>query len=300
MSQKLPPLNALVFFEAVAKHLSFTAAAQEICVTQGAVSQQIKKLEEFLGVQLFIRVHQGLLLTTPGTEYLPAVTEALDRIRIATAAFVSKVPRGVLSVNASPNFANKWLVPKFHRFYKRYPDIDLRISATPVRTEFGKEDIDIAIRCGRGPWPGVDSTQLTPERIHAVCSPELLKGDRPLTTLDNLIHYPLLRNADQNLWPQWLQAANLEPSRMQFGPMFNMLYMTIQAAINGQGVALASSTLVAEDIAAGRLVTPFMLQVPAPDAYWFVCPRSKALEPKVAAFKSWLFSEIEQEATYHN
>lgn len=299
MSHTLPPLNALVVFEAVANHLSFTAAALELRVTQGAVSQQIKKLEAFLGLQLFIRGNQGLVITAAGMAYLPAVTEALDRIRIATATCLSKIPRGVLSVNASPNFANRWLVPRFHLFYKQYPDIDLRISATPIRTEFGREDIDIAIRYGRGPWPGVDSTKLVQERVCAVCSPDLLTGDRPLTSLENLGHYPLLRNADQNLWPLWLQAAGLDPARMEFGPMFNMLYMTIQAAINGQGVALASATLVSRDVKAGRLVVPFDLGVAPPDAYWFVCPKVKSLDPKVVAFKQWLFSEIEAESTEH-
>ncbi|SCY48152.1 transcriptional regulator GcvA [Desulfoluna spongiiphila] len=293
MTQNLPPLNALVVFETVAKHLSFTTAAGELCITQGAVSQQIRKLEDFLELPLFRRGHQSLSLTQAGADYLPSVTEALDKIRISTASLSRKDARGVLSVNVSPSFANQWLLSRFHLFCREYPDIDLKINATPIRTEFGKEDVDVAIRYGAGPWPGVHCTKLSHGRVYAVCSPELLEGPHGLTTIRNLKHHLLLRNSELCLWPMWLESVGMNLAEMRQGPTFNLLYMAIQAAANGQGVALGSTLQIYDHIEAGTLVVPFKVGVISPVSYWFLTPEIKVRDAKVLAFKSWITAELQ-------
>ncbi|WP_300668756.1 transcriptional regulator GcvA [Desulfoluna sp.] len=298
MTQTLPPLNALVVFETVAKYLSFTTAARELCITQGAVSQQIKKLEDFLGHALFLRGHPSLSLTHAGADYLPSVIEALDKIRISTAALSRKDAKGSLSVNVSPSFANQWLLSRFHLFCQKYPDIDLKINATPIRTEFGKEDVDVAIRYGAGPWPGIHCDRLSHGRVYAVCSPELLDGPHPLTTIRNLKHHLLLRNSELCLWPMWLETVGMNLAEMRQGPTFNLLYMVLQAAANGQGVALGSTVQIFDQVNTGKLVAPFKVGVISPFAYWFLTPEIKAEAPAVLAFKNWITAELQDQAHF--
>src|SRR5215208_1451836 len=174
MLRRLPALNALKAFEAAARHERFTRAAEELCVTQGAVSHQVKALEEELGVKLFNREHQRLVITEAGREYLAVIRDALDRISIGTERLVQRQSSGALTISTSPDFAAKWLVHRLGRFAEAYPDIDLRVSATMHHVDFTREDVDLAVRHGDGSWAGLDATRLCTEQLLAVCSPKLL------------------------------------------------------------------------------------------------------------------------------
>ena len=176
MLRRLPPLNALKAFEAAARSESFTRAAEELCVTQGAVSHQVKALEVALGTKLFHRERQRLVITEAGRDYLAVVRDAFDRIAVGTDRLVRRQASGALTVSTSPDFAAKWLVNRLGRFAEAHPDIDLRVSATMHHVDFAREEVDLAVRHGDGQWPGLDVARLCTERLFPVCSPRLLAG----------------------------------------------------------------------------------------------------------------------------
>src|SRR5713226_7766949 len=175
MPRRLPPLNALKAFEAAARHESFTRAAEELCVTQGAVSHQVKALEAELGLRLFNRERQRLVITDAGRSYLEVVRDAFDRLAAGTNRLVQLQKTGVLTVTTSPNFATKWLVHRLGKFVEAHPDIDLRVSASLQHIDFAREDIDLAIRHGDGQWPGMSVTRLCAEELFPVCSPKFVR-----------------------------------------------------------------------------------------------------------------------------
>ncbi len=294
MTRQIPPLNALRAFEAVARHLSFTGAADELGVTQGAVSQQVKKLEAHLGLLMFRRVHQGLLLTDAGQTYLPVVRDAFDGLALGTRNLQSRERGGVLTVSVSAGFATKWLVPRSHRFYERHPEIDLRISTSQEHINFARGDVDLAVRHGDGIWPGLDAVCLMAENVFPVCSPALIEEPGGLKAPADLRHHTLLRSWRPDYWPRWFAAAGaagaVDTTR---GPAFNDHSNAVQAAIDGQGVALGRTALVGDDLLAGRLIRPFEPIVPADIAYWIVCPMGTAGRPKIVAFREWLLAEAE-------
>jgi LysR family transcriptional regulator, glycine cleavage system transcriptional activator len=200
MSRDLPPLNALKAFEASARRGSFTAAADELNVTQGAISRHVKNLEERLGVSLFERLPTGLALTETGQRYLPAVRDSFDRLASATAEIKRPQMSHVLTVSASPNFSSKWLVHRLGDFSKAHPDISLRVAAQSEHIDLSVSDVDVAIRHGEGDWPDVHVTKLVSELVYPVVSPVLLEGGAPLKTPDDLRHYTLLRDLSSNDW----------------------------------------------------------------------------------------------------
>src|SRR5436190_23269480 len=207
MLRRLPPLNALKAFEAAARSESFTRAAEELCVTQGAVSQQVKALEATLGLKLFARERQRLAITNAGRDYLVVVRDALDRIAVGTERLIQRQSSGVLTVSTSPDFAAKWLVHRLGRFAEAHPDIDLRISATMHHVDFAREDVDLAVRHGDGQWPGHDVIRLCAEQLFAVCSPKLLAGRPRLTIPADVLKFPLLHLDDRKAWSKWLAVA---------------------------------------------------------------------------------------------
>ncbi len=294
MPRQIPPLNALRAFEAVARHLSFTGAADELGVTQGAVSQQVKKLEAHLGLLMFRRVHQGLLLTDAGQTYLPVVRDAFDGLALGTRNLQSRERGGVLTVSVCAGFATKWLVPRSHRFYERHPEIDLRISTSQEHINFARGDVDLAVRHGDGNWSDLDAVCLMAENVFPVCSPALVEEPGGLNAPADLRHHTLLRSWRPDYWPRWFAAAGaagaVDTTR---GPAFNDHSNAVQAAIDGQGVALGRTALVGDDLLAGRLVRPFVPVVPADIAYWIVCPKGTAGRPKIVAFRDWLLAEAE-------
>ncbi|MSO93967.1 MAG: transcriptional regulator GcvA [Rhodospirillales bacterium] len=291
MARDLPPLNALKAFEAAARQLSFTRAAAELHVTQAAVSHQIKALEDRLGIPLFRRLNRNLLLTDAGQALLPAVSDALDRLAAAVARVRSRDVSGVLTVSTLDSFAGTWLVRKLGRFRDIQPEIDVRITTSDHQVDFAREDVDMAIRYGRGPWPGLYVERLMTEEVFPVCSPALLKKGPPLKEPADLRHYTLLHDDLKEDWRMWLAHAgvsDIDPTR---GHGFHRSNLVIQAAVAGAGVALGRSVLVADELASGQLVKPFALSLPAEFAYYLVCPFQSAERPKVRAFSDWLLAE---------
>jgi LysR family glycine cleavage system transcriptional activator len=294
MLRRLPPLNALKAFEAAARHESFTRAAEELCVTQGAVSHQVKALEAELGTKLFNRERQRLVITESGREYLTVLRDAFDRIAVGTERLVQRQSAGVLTVSTSPDFAAKWLVHRLGRFAEAHPSIDLRISATMHHVDFAREDVDIAVRHGDGNWAGLDVTRLTSEQLFAVCGPKLLTGHNRIRKPSGVLKFPLLHLDDRKDWSRWLEAAGVvaaDVPDVPVGPVLNRASMVIDAAVDGQGVALARTALAAWDLINGRLVRPFSLALRLSKTYWIVCPRATSMLPKIKACREWLLAE---------
>ena len=295
MARRLPPLNALKAFEAAARHASISRAAEELFVTQGAVSHQVKALEAELGLKLFNREHQRVVITEAGRNYLEVVRDAFDRISAGTERLLQRESSGVLTVSTSPNFASKWLVHRLARFAAAHPGIDLRISASLHHVDFAREDVDLAIRHGDGQATGLHVTRLRTEELIAVCSPKLLAGKNALRRPADLGRYPLLHINDRKDWKKWLDAAGVKTVDGSRGLILNQASMAIDAAVDGQGIALARSALAAWDLNCGRLVRPFALSMPVPYAYWIVCPNATASLPKIVTFRNWLLAEAKKE-----
>ena len=295
MLRRLPPLNALKAFEAAARHESFTRAAEELCVTQGAVSHQVKALEVELGLKLFNRERQRLVITEAGRDYLDVLRDAFDRIAVGTERLIQRQSSGVLTVSTSPDFAAKWLVNRLGRFAEAHPDIDLRISATLHHVDFTREDVDLAVRHGDGNWPGLDVARLSSEQLFAVCSPKLLAGRNRMTKPSDVLKFPLLHLDDRKAWSTWLDAAGVEGTELSHGPVLNRASMVIDAAVDGQGIALARTTLAAWDLINGRLVRPFSETLRLAKTYWIVCPKATSLLPKITTFRDWLLAEAAED-----
>ena len=292
MPRRLPPLNALKAFEAAARHGSFTRAGEELFVTQGAVSHQVKALEADLGMKLFNRERQRLVITAAGREYLAVVRDAFDRIAMGTERLAQRQTSGALTVSTSPDFAAKWLVHRLGRFAEAHPGIDLRISATMHHVDFAREDVDIAVRHGDGHWPGLHVTRLCTEHLFAICSPKL--ADQ-LRAPRDVLKFPLLHLDDSKAWSDWLDAADLAGAAAIQGPVLNRASMLIDAAVDGQGIALARTALAAGDLINKRLVRPFSIALPLSKSYWIVCPKVTANLPKLVAFRDWLLAEANED-----
>ena len=292
MLRRLPPLNALKAFEAAARHESFTRAAEELCVTQGAVSHQVKALEEQLGLKLFNRERQRLAITEAGRDYLAVVRDAFDRIALGTERLLQRQSSGVLTVSTSPDFAAKWLVNRLGGFAEAHPEIDLRVSAAMHHVDFAREEVDLAVRHGDGNWPGLDAIRLSAEELFPVCSPKLAEGRKGMKKPADVLKHPLLHLDDRKAWSSWLDAAGVSAAAaMSHGPVVNRASMVIDAAVDGQGVALAQTTLAAWDLINGRLVRPFDVSLRLSKTYWIVCPKAAAGVPKIETFRKWLLAE---------
>ncbi|MDP6788489.1 MAG: transcriptional regulator GcvA [Rhodospirillales bacterium] len=291
MAHRLPPLNALRVFEAAARHLSFTRAARELNVTQAAVSHQIKGLEAHLGLKLFRRLSRTLLLTDQGQAYFPPVRDALAALAQATKRLEAQDAGGTITVSTLTSFAANWLVPRLRRFRALCPDVDVHISTTDDVVDFGRDDVDMAIRYGGGVWRGLDAVRLMTEEVFPVCSPSLLEDGPPLRNPADLGRHTLLHDDMREDWQMWLLAAGADHLDATRGPGFQHSNLVVQAAVAGEGVALGRSVLVADDLAQGRLVKPFDTSLPAEYAYYVVCPKADAKRPKIAAFRQWLLNE---------
>ena len=291
MRRSLPSLNALRSFDAAARHQSFTRAAEELCVTQGAVSHQVKALEAALGVKLFSRERTGLVITSAGRDYLAVVRDAFDRIALGTEQLTERQRSGPLAVSTSPDFAAKWLVHRLGRFAAAHPEIELNVSATMHHVDFASEEVDLAIRHGAGNWPGLDAVNLCPEELFPVCSPALLRRHGGIRRPQDVLRFPLLHLNDRRDWSKWLEAAGTSGARPLPGPVLNHASMLIDAAIEGQGVALARTTLAATDLLNDRLARPFSVAIPLSNTFWIICPKATRNLPKLVAFREWLLAE---------
>ena len=291
MLPRLPSLNGLRAFECAARHMSFTRAAEELNVTQTAISHQIRRLEDELGVRLFMRLKDGLALTDEGNAYLPGIRSAFLELRYSTEKLLESSNNSVLTISTLVSVASKWLLPRLPSFREAHPDIDVRISASTEWVDFRKGGIDAAIRYGDGNWPGLRADWLMADEIFPVCSPPLLTGDKPLNTPADLAHHPLLQvsGVTANDWNDWLHAAGQPPLTAK-GPRltFDLAMMAVQAAIDGQGVCIGRSTYVDDDLRAGRLVAPFDLRLKSASGFYLVTPHDQAESKKIVAFRGWL------------
>ena len=294
MKRTLPPLNGLRAFEAAARHMSFTDAAEELSVTQAAISHQVRGLEQRLGLKLFVRRNRSLLLSEAGQAYLPAVRAAFDQLNEATEKLLQKDRGGHLTVTTTASFATKWLVPRLGGFQRSNPEIDVRISTGTGLIDFSREDVDIGIRYGRGHWSNLMAERLVGEDIMPVCAPALAKGSNALRKPADIKRFTLLHIAPfPDDWQVWLTAAGVKGVDATRGVTFDNSIVAYQAAIDGLGVALGRDPLVAPDIKAGRLVAPFDFKMPSDLAYYVVYPAEAIRRRKIKAFRDWLMTLAE-------
>lgn len=293
----LPPISALRAFEAAARLRSFTLAADELGLTQGAISHQVRGLENQLGFELFRREPRRISTTAKGEQLAQAVREGLGTVARAIVELTKTDAGPHLVVSTLAGFAVKWLFPRLIRFDEKHPRIELSIATTGQLADFSTGEADVAIRYGLGRYPGLHVEKILDEDMFPVCAPKLMRGAKALRKPADLAGVPLLHDDITKLeghtpgWRLWLSAAGVSGVDPAKGRRFGQSNMSIQAAIEGLGVALGRAPLVADDLAAGRLVRPFDLAVPSGYGYYFVCPPRALERPKVAAFRAWVLAE---------
>ena len=297
--RKLPSLNALRAFEASARHQRFTLAGEELNVTAGAVSHQVKALEDELGIVLFERLSNQLRLTPAGQRYLDAIGDAFDRIESGTRGLYVQADRRQLAISTSPNFAAKWLVPRLGGFTAQYPEMALRLDQSERHTNFIREQIDVAIRYGEGPWPGLSCTRLGDEFLLPVCAPSL----KAFRSLNDIAAGGLLHVNDRQAWAAWFaeQGAPAESLAVGGGIVFNQESAAVDAAVAGQGLALARSSLVAHALQQKELIVPLARDLrfrQGKQAYWLVYPQEGEMNGNVAAFTNWLLQSFEKDRQF--
>ncbi len=295
MARRTPPLKSLRAFEAAGRHLSFTRAADELFVTQAAISHQIKALEEYLGLPLFIRRNRKLLLTDEGQNYWPKIRDMFEGLTIATEQLKSQLTGGPLTVSVVPTFATSWLIPRLSDFNKTYPDIEVRLKASDDTVDFLQENIDLAIYYEAGSHASLHSITLLNEQLTPLCSPSLLQGDLPLEKPEDLKDHNLLHDYSTEDWRRWLKLAGVKGVDLSHGATFSHTSMVQQAAIFGQGIAMGHLVLSQAEVLAGRLVQPFELMMESDLSYDLVCPIEYAERPKIKVFIEWILRTVKQE-----
>ena len=289
MRARLPPLNSLRLFEASARLLSFKNAAEELLLTPSAVSHGIQSLEEWLGAPLFLRTTKGLVLSEAGNTYIPIVRQALDLLASGSAQIVNKHSLGQLSISAAPTFGARWLLPRLHKFRELHPDIHIVIDTSHERAELSDAGVDLAIRMGRGNWQGVIADKLVAEEMVPVCAPSIYDRVRALADIEQapLIHVTRA-SEDWAVWATETGRAAPDPSK---GLRFDTIHMAFQAACQGLGVAIGRKPLVNAELASGSLVEVWET-VFSNTSYWLVGAESRADDPRIVAFRSWILQEV--------
>ncbi|WP_342107811.1 transcriptional regulator GcvA [Methylobacterium sp. SI9] len=288
MHRRLPPLNAVKAFEAAARHASFTRAADELHVTHGAVSRQVQMLEAWLGAPLFERHNRRVVLTEAGTAFAAEIGAALDRIALATARQVERGRPRLLHVNALATFTLRWLIPRLSGFQRANPAIEVRLTTSNVPLAHLTEPFDVAIRGGPDARPGHVAEPFLSERRIPVCSPTLLRR-LPLAFPEELRQHTLLHAATlPRVWPDWLRAAGVPDLTPQASVTLEHFYLTLQAALDGLGVAMGPERLIADDVTAGRLVLPFAGPALPARSYYTYVPEARSEDPAIRTFCGWL------------
>lgn len=293
MVRALPPLNALRAFEAAARHGSFVAAAEELSVTPAAISHQVKALEERLGVSLFRRLARGLALTEEGQALLPDLRDAFDRMALALDRVGRQASGKVLTISLITTFLLAWLVPRLHRFQAKHPDIEVRMTSSRHVVDFGREDVDAAVRFVDRPAEGLFAIKLFNDVLTPLCGRRY--RDR-LKTIEDLRKVPLIDTAFNPEWPIWLEGIGQQALKPRRSLAFDSTKIAVEAAIEGAGVAIGPPNLFREEIEDGRLFQPFPQVVESGKAWWFVCPANSAERPKIRAFRAWLTEELARDA----
>jgi LysR family glycine cleavage system transcriptional activator len=295
MPDRLPSLKALRIFEAAGRHLGYSRAAEELFLTHGAVSHQVKALEAELGTKLFRRAGRSMLLTEDGRRVYRVVHDALTRIATVVAEVRADDRPQTLNISAPPSLAT-WLVPRLADFRRRHPNLEVNLSAAIALVDFGRDDVDLALRYGHGVWPGVTARRLPLADVVylAVCSPAYRNGRLPATMQglrrSTLIHHPFMS------WVEWFKRAGVNAEAPVRGLRFNEYPLAMQAAITGQGVMLANRIMVGTELAGGQLVRvlPDRPAFPQSSAYYIVAPEGRELPPKARVFSEWLMREARE------
>ncbi|MGY6248711.1 transcriptional regulator GcvA [Bosea thiooxidans] len=289
----VPSLSALAAFEAAARHGSFTRAAEELNLTQGAVSRQVAHLEEVLGVSLFERVKKRVSLTIAGAAYAAEVRDGLSRLAAATvSAMAFRGAAGVLNLAILPTFGTRWLIPRLPRFIEAHPGITINFATKLVPFDFGREPLDAAVHFGDPVWPGARLHRLMGEEIVPVASPALV-ARFGLSEPADMLKAPLLQQSTRpRAWANWLEEQGLPPQRALMGPRFEQFAMVSQAAVAGLGLAIVPRFLVEEELRSGALVIPVDRSLVGQEGYYLVYPEEKANLPTVTAFRDWLLAEF--------
>lgn len=292
------PLLALRAFVETGRHLSVKRAAESMGVTSGAVSQQIRQLEDRLGIALFTRTRYGVRLTEAGAKVHPDLLAAFDLITRSLDTLEAINARPTLTISTVPSFAASWLVPRLGRFTSRRPDIEVRVEATANLVDLGRDRVDVAIRHGLGNYPGLVSEYLMAPVLLPVASPAFLAAGPPITEPVDCLSWPLLQDSDRADWSLWLRAVGVaDDPRAERGPAFEDDYLLVRAAIAGQGLALVRDVYAAEEIASGRLALALDRPWPTEFAYYAVTLPDSARRHAVRAFIDWLKEEAGQEAS---
>ena len=283
------PLNALRAFEASARHLSFTRAAIELCVTQAAVSHQVKHLEQMLNVSLFRRLPRGLMVTEEGQALLPVVRDSFDRIGDVLDRFEDGHVREVLTVGAVGTFAVGWLLPRLETFKNEAPFVDFRLSTNNNRVDIAAEGLDYAIRFGSGAWHGLDAIELFEAPLSVLCTPEIAAE---ISSPEDVARQTLLRSYRSDEWSGWFTAAGLKsPPSLLRGMVFDSSLTMMEAAVQGAGIALAPPVMFARLLATGAIVQPFATSIPT-GSYWLTKLQTKGTTGAMDAFRSWLLQQV--------
>ncbi|HZP10683.1 transcriptional regulator GcvA [Methyloceanibacter sp.] len=293
-ARRIPPLPGLRAFEAVARLASFRRAAEELAVTKSAVSHQVQALEGYLGVRLLNRGAGRISLTAAGEALLPEVQSALDRLAGVVADLRHRSRTEPLTISLLPTFAVRWLIPRLANFREQHPDIEVRLDASLEAADFDSSGVDVAIRYGRGEWPGLHCERLIVESLTPVCSPALLQGRSPLRQPADLARHVLLHNsAHPDDWPLWLKTVGVRGIDLERGPRFAYSELLLKAAAEGLGVALARRHLIDKDLADGTLVAPFGTVCETGYSYWLVWPRKRHTDRRVASFRKWVLGQLD-------
>ncbi|URL02799.1 transcriptional regulator GcvA [Avibacterium sp. 20-126] len=291
MYKRLPPLNSLKAFECAARHLSFTKAADELFVTQAAVSHQIKLLEDFLGIELFKRQHRALVLTELGQIYFKEVTEILRRLSEVTQKLMTQKNEKHIAISVPQTFGIQWLVPRLSGFNALYPDIEVRLTGVDQDEGLLNREIDIAIYYGRGAWENLQVEKLAEENLLLLASPKLL-AKQPIYSADDLKKHTLIHIHTRDNWQNMANHLQLKALDIQHGPIFSHTFMALQAAVHGQGIVLANRVLAQQEIDRGTLQVVLPIQLKDPKSFYVVNQLDKANDEQILAFRQWIIKEI--------
>ncbi|HEX7113896.1 MAG TPA: transcriptional regulator GcvA [Steroidobacter sp.] len=298
-TMKRIPVGPLRAFDIAARHLNLSAAAEEMNVTHAAVSRQVKQLEERLGVKLFERLPRGLKLTAHGALLAEGTREAFDRLASALEDVSVPAVRRKLTISTFSSLSTRWLMPRVRAFAELFPDIDLQVVTTARLVDFSREDVDIGIRFGTGSYPGLHVVPLFKPREIVIASPALLKRGPPIKTFTDLKHHTLLHDDSHRPWVRWLDAVGAKGVNARRGIICGDRNSMLQAALEGQGVAIASEVFVHSDLASGRLVKVFDTEVAGEFAIYAVCLPRRLNDPVVAGTMDWLVREAQASPDAH-
>ncbi|MEP0519184.1 MAG: transcriptional regulator GcvA [Hyphomicrobiales bacterium] len=299
MVYRLPPLNALRAFEATARHMSFSRAAEELNLTPSALSYQVRMLEEFLSVKLFTRLNRAIELTDHGQRVFPGVRESFQLMSKAMSRLTADTPDHILVVSTGPSFAAKWLTPRIVSFMEACPDLEMRVSASLALIDFVEDRVDVSVRFGAGRYEGLHAERLVGDWTTPMVAPQLLEGENALRTPADIANHTLLHDdsikylPNAPVWKDWLQEAGVSGIDTGKGARFNHADHALNAAAKGSGVVLGRGVLAADDLEMGRLVMPFPeITIDTGFAFYFVCPPTMLHRPKVQQFREWVFDEF--------